>query len=155
MSKFLAPPELQHTRFSCRSGSLGVCSNSSPLSQHCHPIISSSVALFSSCLQSFPVSGSFPVIQLFTSHGPPTIWASASASVLIINIQCWFPLGLTGLISLLSKGLSRVFFSATIQKHQFLGPQPSLWSNSHIHMTIRKPYLWLYGQLCKQIEKLR
>ena len=155
MSKSLAPPELQHIRFSCHSPSPGVCSNSSPLSQCCHPIISSSVALFSSCLQSFPVSGSFPVIQLFTSGGPPTIWASASVSVLIINIQCWFPLGLTGLISLLSKGLSRVFFSTTIQKHQFLGPQPSLWSNSHIRMTIRKPCLWLYGQLCKQTEKLR
>ena len=147
MSKSLAPPELQHNRFSCRSLSLGVCSNSSPLSQCCHPIISSSVALFSSCLQSFPVSGSFPVIQLFTSGGPPTIWASASVSVLIINIQCWFPLGLTGLISLLSKGLSRVFFSTTIQKHQFLG-HSLLYGPTLISVWLLENHIFDYMDSC-------
>ena len=89
----------------------------------CHP--------FSSCLQSFPASGSFPMSQLFVSGGQ-SVGASASASVLPMNIQGWFPLGLTALISLLSKGLSRVFSVTTIQKHQFFGSQVSLWSNSHI-----------------------
>ena len=105
--------------------------NSCPLSWWWHPTISSSVTLFSSCHQSFPASGSFPVSQLFTSDGQ-SIEASVSASVLPVNIQGWFPLGLTGLISLLSKGLSRVFFSTTIQKHQFFGTQSTLWSNFHI-----------------------
>ena len=85
---------------------------------------------FSSCPQSFPASGSFPVSQLFTSGGKRI---RASASVLPMNIQDWFPLRLTGLITLLSKGLSRVFSSTTVWKHQFFGAQPSLWSNSHIH----------------------
>ena len=101
-------------------------------SQWCHLAIPSSVVPFSSCLQSFPVSGSFPVSQFFTSGGQ-SIGASASASVLPMNIQDWFPLGLTSLISLLFKGLSRVFSSTTVWKHQFFGAQPSLWSNSHIH----------------------
>ena len=92
-----------------------------------HPTISSSVAPFSSCPQSFPASGSFPMSWLFKSGGPNI---RASASVLPVNIQDWFPLGLTGLISLLSKGLPRVFSSTTIWKHQFFGSQPSLWSNS-------------------------
>ena len=105
-----------------------VCSNS-PLSQWCNPTISSSVAPFS-CLQSFPASGSFPMNRLFASGGQ-SIRASASASVLPVNMQGWSPLGMTGLIFLLSKGLSRVF-STTIQKHQFFGTKPSLWSNSHI-----------------------
>ena len=87
---------------------------------------------FSSCLQSFPASGSFPMSQFFESGGQST-GASASPSVLPMNIQDWFPLGLTGLISLQSKGLSRVFFSTTGQKHQFFSTQLSLWSNSHIH----------------------
>ena len=100
---------LQHFRLPCPSLSPAVCSNSCPLSCCCYPTISSSVALFS-CPQSFPASGSFPVSQLFASGGQ-TIGASASASVLPVNIQGWFPLGLTGLISLLSKGLSRVFAS--------------------------------------------
>ena len=90
----------------------------------CHP--------FSSCFQSFPAWGSFPVSQLFTSGGQ-SVEASASASVLAVNIQDWFPLGWTGWISLQSKGLSRVFSNTTVQKHQFFGAQPSLWSNSHIH----------------------
>ena len=94
--------------------------------------ISSSVIPFSSCLLSFPASGSFPMSQLFISGGQ-SIGASASASVLLKNIQGWFPLGLTGLSSLLSKGLSRVFSKTTVWNHQFFGTQPSLWTNSHIH----------------------
>ena len=93
--------------------------------------ISYSVVPISSCLQSFPASGFFPMSQLFTSDGQ-NIVASASAPVLPMNIQDWFPLGLTDLISLQFKGLSRVF-STTIQKHQFFSVQPSLWSSSHIH----------------------
>ena len=93
--------------------------------QPSHPLLPP----FSSCPQSFPASGSFPLNQLFTSGGQ-RIGASASASVLPMNIQGWFPLGLTDLISLLSKGLSRVFSSTTVQKHQFVSTVPSLWSNS-------------------------
>ena len=103
----------------------GVCSNSCPLSLWCHPTISSYVSPFSSCSPSFLASGSFPTSQLFAS-GMQSIRASASASVLPMNIQGWFPLGLTSLISLLSKGLSRVSSSTTVQKHQFFGTQPSL-----------------------------
>ena len=109
------------------------CSNWSPLSQWCHPTISFSVTHFSSCLQSFPASGSFPMSQLFASRSQSI---GASVSVLPNNIQGWYPLGLPGLISLLS---SRVFSSTMIQKHQFFGTQPSLWSNSHI-------YTWLLGK---------
>ena len=128
---------MQHARLPCPSWSPRLCSNSCPLSQGCHPTISSSATTFPSCLQSFPASESFPVSQLFTSGGQ-SIGASASASVLPVNIRWfhgkgWFPLGLTGLISLLSKGLSRVFTNTTLQKHQFFGTQPSLWSISHIH----------------------
>ena len=101
----------------------GVCSDSCPLSRWCHPSISSSVIPFS-CLQSFPASGSFLMSWLFSS-GAQSIGASASASVFPMNIQGWFPLGLTGLISLLSKGVSRVFSNTTVQKHQFFGIQPS------------------------------
>ena len=97
-----------------------------------HPIISSSVVPFSSHLQSFPASGSFPVNQFFSS-GDQNIGASDSASVLPMNIQDWFPLRLTGLISLQAKGLSRAFSNTTVQKHQFFNAQLSLWSNSHIH----------------------
>ena len=110
-------PWIQHARLPCPSLSPSVCSNSCPLSWWCHPIISSSVVPFSSYLQSFPASGSFPVSQFFPSGGQ-SIRASASAAVLPMNIQGWFPLGLTGLISLLSKGLSRVFSNTTVQKHQ-------------------------------------
>ena len=116
----------------CPSSTPGACSNSCPLSQWYHPTISSSVIPFSFCPQSFPASRSFPMNRLFTSGGQ-SIGASASASVLPVNIQDWFPLGLTGLISLLSKELSRVFSSTTMQKHQFFGVHPSLWSNSHIY----------------------
>ena len=109
-----------------------------PLSLWCHPTISSSVIPFSH-LQSFPASGPFPVSQFFTSGGQ-SIEASASASVLPMNIQDWLPLGLTGLISLQSKGLSRVFSSTTVWKHQLFGAQLSLWSNSHIHIwLLEKP----------------
>ena len=97
----------------------------------CHPTISSSVASFSSCPQSFPASGSFPISWLFTSSGQ-NIGASASASDLPVNIQGWLPLGLISLISLLSKELSTVFSSTTVQKHQLFSAQPSGWSNSHI-----------------------
>ena len=108
MSNSLQPYELQHARPPCPSPTPGVYSNSCPLSQWCHPTISSSVTLFSSCLQSFPASGSFQMSQLFASGGQST-GVSASTSVLPMNIQSWFPLRLTGLISLQSKGLSRVF----------------------------------------------
>ena len=105
--------------------SLSIINSWSSSSQWCHPAISSSVIPFSSCLQSFPASGSFPVSRLFTSNSH-SIGASASSSVLSMNIQDWFPLGLTDLISLQSKGLSRVFSSATVWKRQFFGTQPSL-----------------------------
>ena len=131
----LWPHGLQHARIPCPSPSSGVCSNSC---QWCHPTTSSSVTPFSSCPQSFPESGSYQMSQLFISGGQ-SIGTSASASVLPmnigligLNIQDWFPLGLTGLISLLSKGLSKVLSSTTIWKHQFFGAQPSLWSNSQI-----------------------
>ena len=104
--------------------------SSCPLNRWCHLTISSSLALFF-CLQFFPTSGSFPRSQLFTLCDQ-SVGASASASVLPKNIQGWFPLGWTGLISLQSKGLWRVFSSATVQKHQFFGTHPSLWLNSHI-----------------------
>ena len=125
------PRALEHARLPCPSLSPGVCSNSCPLSQWCYPVVSSSVTCFSSCPQSFPTSGYFPIGWLFASDGQNTA-ASASESVPPMNIQDWFPLGLTGLISLHSKGLSRVFSSATVWKHQFFDAQPSLWSNSHI-----------------------
>ena len=132
MSNSLWPHGLQHARPPCPSPSLGACSNSRPLSQWCHPTILSSAIPFSSYLHSFPASESFPMSQFFPSGGQ-SIRASASASILPMNIQDWFPLGLTGLISLQSKGLSIVFSNTTIQKHQFFGTQISLWSNSHIH----------------------
>ena len=121
----LQPLGLQHARLPCPSPTPGACSNSCLSSQWCHPTISSSVVPFSSCLQSCPASGSFPVSQFFTS-GDQSIGASASASVLPMNTQDWSPLGWTGWISLQSKGLSRVFSRTTIQKHQFFGSQLSL-----------------------------
>ena len=117
-------------RLPCPLPSPGACSNSCPLSQWCHSTISSSVIPFS-CLQSFPALGSFPLSWLFTSGGQ-SIGASASTSVLPMKIWDWFPLGWTDLISLQSKGLSRVFFSTTIQKHHFFSSLLSLWSSSHI-----------------------
>ena len=142
VSHSLRPHGLQHARPPCSSPTPGVYTNSCPLSRWCHPTISSSVIPFSSCLQSFPASGSFPVSQLFTSGGQNT-GASASASVLPMNIHDWSPLGWTGWISLLSKGLSRVFYNTTVKKHQFFGVQLSLWSNSHIHTwLLEKPKPW-------------
>ena len=128
----LCPHGLPHARLPCPSPSPGACSNSCLLSQWCHPIISSSVVPFSSCLQSFPASNYFPVSRFFVSGGQ-SIGASASASVPPMNIQDWFPLGWTGRISLQSNRLSRIFSNTTVQKHQFFCTQPSLWSNSHIH----------------------
>ena len=133
VSDSLWPHGPQHTRLPCPSSSPGACSNSCLLSWWCHPTILSSVIPFSSCLQSFPVSGSFLRSWLFASGGQST-GASASALVLPMNIQDWFSLGWTGWISLQSEGLSRVFFSTTVQKHQFFGgAQPPLWSSYHIH----------------------
>ena len=123
---------LQHTRPLCPSPNPRIYSNSCPSSRWCHPTILFSVVLFSSHLQSFPASGSFQMSQLFTSGGK-SIGVSASASVLSVNIQDWLPLGWNSLISLLSKGLPRVFSNTTVQMHQFYGAQLSLYSNSHIH----------------------
>ena len=120
MSNSLQPHGLQHTRPPCPSPTLRAYSNSCTLSQWFHTTISSSVIPFSSHLQSFPASGSFPMSQFFASGGQ-SIGVSASASVLPMNIQDWSPLGWTGWISLQSKGFSRVFSNTTVQKHQFLG----------------------------------
>ena len=125
VSDFLQPHRLQHTRLPCPSPTPRVYSNSCPLSRWCHPTTSSSVIPFSSCLQSFPTSGSFQMIQFFTS-GDQTIGVSASASVLSMNIQDWFPLGWTDWISLQPKGLSRVFSNTIVQKHQLFNAQLSL-----------------------------
>ena len=131
VSDSLWPHGLQHARLPCPSLSPRLCSNSCPLNRWCYSDISSPVIPFFTCLQSFPASGSFPM--LFTSGGQ-SIGASASASVLPKNIQGWFPLGLIGLLSLLCKGLSRVFFSTTVQKHQFFSAHLPLWSNSHTRL---------------------
>ena len=150
MSDSLRPHGLQQLRLPCPSLSPRVCSNSCPLSQWCHLIISSSVSPFSPffpCPQSFPTSRYFPKTQPFALGGQ-SIGALASASVLPMNIQGWFPLRLTGLMSLLSKGLSRVTPSKTVWKHQFFGARLSLWSNYHIHTwLLEKTQLWLYGPL--------
>ena len=132
VSDSLRPYGLQHARLPCPSPTPGAYSNSCPSHWWCHLTISSSVVPFSSCFQSFPASGSFPVSWFFTS-GNQSIGISDSASVLPMHIQDWFPLGLTGWISLQSKGLLRVFSNTTVQKHQFFGPQLSLYSNSHIN----------------------
>ena len=126
MSSFLQPHGLQHTRLPCPSSIPGACSNSCPWSRWWYRTISSSVVLISSCLQSFPASGSFPMSQFFAVLRIQRIGASASASVLPLNFQDCFCLGQTGLISLQSKGLSRVFSNTTVQKHQFFGAQFSL-----------------------------
>ena len=132
VSDSLQPHELQHARPPCPSPTPGVHPNSCPLSWWCHPTVSPSVVPFSSCPQSFPASGSFQISQLFTSGGQ-SIGVSASASVFPMNIQDWSPSGWTGWISLLSEGLSRVFSSTTVQKHQFFSAQLSSQANSHIH----------------------
>ena len=131
-SNSLRPHGPQQARLPCPSPFPRACSNSCPLSQWCHPPILSSVFPFSSCLQSFPASGSFLMSQLFSSGGQ-SFGASASASVFPVNIKDWFPLGLTGLISLQSKGISRVFPNTIVQMYLFFGTQTSLWSSSYIH----------------------
>ena len=125
VSDSLRPHGLQHTRPPCPSPTPAVYSNSCLLSRCCYPTISPSVVPFSSYLQSSPASGSFPISWFFASGGQ-SIGVSASASVFPRNIQDWFPLGLTGWISLQSKGFSRVFSSTTVQKHQFFSAQLSL-----------------------------
>ena len=132
MSESLRPHESQHARPPCLSPTPGVYSNSCLSSRWCHSAISSSVVPFSSCPQSLPAAGSFPMSQLF-AWGDQSTGVSASASGLPMNTQDWSPLGWTGWISLQSKELSRVFSNTTIQKHQFFGAQPSSQSNSHIH----------------------
>ena len=158
MTDCFQPHELQHTRLPCPSQSPRVCSVSCPLNWWCHPTISFSVIPFPSCLQSFPASGSFPMSWLFASDGQ-RIGASSSPSVLPMNIQDWFSLGL---ISLLSKGLfSRVFSSTTVQKHKFFGIQPSLRSGTVscgvtalfswvlVHKVLLRPPSVYFPVLCK------
>ena len=133
MSHSLLPHGLQHARLPCSWPTSRACSNLCSSSRWCHPTISSSVVLFFSFLQSFPASGSFPMSQFFAS-GDQSIGASPSASVFPMNIQGWFPLGWTGLISLLSKGLWRVFYSTTVLWHlAFL-----MVHLSHLYMITRK-----------------
>ena len=145
------PYGLQHARPPCPSPSPRVCSVSCPLSQWCYLTISSSVIPFSFCLQSFPTSSSFLVSRLFSSGGQSIGNSpSPSASVLPMNIQAWFSLGLTSLISLQSKGLWGVFSSPIIQKHQIFGTQPSLKSNFHICNDYWKNHSLDYMDLCYQ-----
>ena len=132
VSNSLQPHESQHARPPCPSPSPRVHSDSSPLSQWCHPAISSSVIPFSSCPQSLPAPESFPKSQLF-AWGAQSTGVSALASFLPKKSQGWSPSEWTGWISLQSKGFSRVFSNTTVQKHQFFGAQPSSQSNSHIH----------------------
>ena len=139
VSDSLQPRGLQYARPPCPSPTPGVYPNSCPLSQWCHPTSSSSVIPFSSCLQSLTASGSFQMSQFFAS-GSQSIGVSASTSVLLMNTQVWFPLGLIDLISLKSKGLSRVFSRTAVWKHQLFSDQPTLWSNSYI-------CTWLLGKL--------
>ena len=142
MSDSLWPCGLQLARLPWLSPTPGACSSSCPSSQWGHPTISCSVIPFS-CLQSFTASGSFAMTQFFT-WGDQSIGVSALASVLPMNVQDWFPFGLTSWISLQSKGLLRVFSNTTVQKHQFFSTQPSFWPNSHIHTwLLEKPELWL------------
>ena len=139
VSDFLWPHESQHARPPCPSLTPRVHPDSRPSSQWCHPAISSSVIPFSSCPQSLPASGSFPMSQLF-AWGGQSIGVSALVSVLPVNTQDWSPSEWTGWISLQSKGLARVFSNTTVQKHQFFGAQLSSQSNSHIHIwPLEKP----------------
>ena len=144
----LRPHGLKHTKFPCLSLTPGACSNSCPSSWWCHPTISFSVIPFSSCPHSFPASESFPMSQFFPSGGQSI---GASASILRMNIQDWFPLGLTGLISMQFKGLSGVFYNTTAQKHKFFSAHFSLWSNSHNHTwLLEKNHDLDYRDLCCQ-----
>ena len=152
VSDSLQPYGLQHTRPPCPLPTPGVYSNSCPLSRWCHPTNSSSVIPFSSCLQSFPASGSFQTSQFFAS-GAQSIGVSASVSVLPMNIQDWFPSGWTGWMSLQSKGLSRVFSNTTIQKHQFFGAQIFLRSKlTSIHATAAAKSLQFCPTLCNPMD---
>ena len=146
MSDSLQSNGLQNTRLPCPSLSPRACSDSCPLSQWCHPTII--ILCHPLLLQSFPASGSFPMSQFFISGGQ-RFGASASASILPMNIQDWFLSGLIGLISLQSKVLSRVFSKTTLQKRQSFVTQPSLWSNSHIHDYL-KNHSFDYMELCWQ-----
>ena len=137
VSDFATPWTAAHQAPLFITSFLSLLKYSCPLSQWYRPAISSSVAPFSSCLQSFPASGSFPMSQFFASDGQ-SIWAPASAPVLPRNIQGWFSSGMSGLISMLSKGLSRVFSNITVRMCQFLGTQPYLLANSHIYMITGK-----------------
>ena len=133
--QLFATPWTAARKLPCPSPSPRVCPSSCPLHQWCHPTISTSVALFSFCLQSFPASGSFPMSWLFASGGQSI---GASALVLPLSIKGWFPLRLTDMISLLSKGLSWVFSSTTVQNYQFFSALPSLWSSSQSYLTTGK-----------------
>jgi len=141
---------LHHARLSCPSLSPGVCSKSCPLSWWCHPTILSTVTSFSSLRQSFPASGSFPMNQLFASGGQTT-GAPALASVLPMNIQDWFPLGLTGLITLQSKEFSKVFSSITVQKHQIFNTQLYSPTLTSIH-NYWKNHNFDYMDCCQQSD---
>ena len=147
MSDFLWPHWLQHSRFPCPSQTPRACSNLSSWSWWCHPTISS-VIPFSSCLQSFPASGSFQMSQFFESGGQ-SFGVSASVSVIPMKIQNWFPLGWTGQISLQSKGLSRVFSNTTLQKHQFFGTQLS-----HPYMTTGKTIVLIRRTFVSKVMSL-
>ena len=160
MSDSWRPHGLQHARLPCPSPFPRVSSKSCLLSQWCHPTISPLVVPISFCPQTFPASGYFPKNRFFESGGR-SVGSSASALVLPVNIQGWSPLGWTGWISLQSEGLSRVFSSTTVQKHQFFGAQLSLWSTSHPYMTtgktvgltrwtfVGKVMSLLYNMLCR------
>ena len=153
MSHYCRPHGPRHTRLLCPSLSLRVCSNSCLLNWSCPPTISSSLAPFSFCLQSFKAWGSFPVNQLFPSSGQSI---GASAKLLPVNIQGWFPLGVTGLISLQFKGLSKVYSSTTVWKHLYFGLQPSLLVQpTHLHMTTGKTIvLTIWTFVCKMMPLL-
>ena len=148
MSNSLQSHGLQHASLPCPSPSPRACSNSCLLNRWFHPTISSSVVPFSSCLQSSPASGPFSVSQLFASGGQ-SIGASVSASIPPVNIQDWFPLRLTGLISLQSRGFPRVLSNTIIQKHQFFSTQPSLWSSSQSMHDYEKNHSFDYMDLCQ------
>ena len=146
-SDSLQPQVVQQASLPCPSPSAGACSNSCPLSWWYHPTISPSVVPFSSCLLSFPASGSFPMSQLFTWCGQHT---GALASVLPMNIQGWVTLGSIDLISLQSKGLSRGFSNTPLQNHQFFIAQPSIWYDSHIHKWLLEKHSFNSSDLCWQ-----
>ena len=150
MSDSLRPSGLQHTRLLCPPPSPRVCSKSHPLSQWCFLTTSTSATCFSSCPQSLPASGSFPINWLLESGGQ-SIVASAIASVLLINIQSWFPLGLTDLIFLMFKGLSRVFSSTTVRRHQFFWHSAFFMVQFYIHTWLLKKHSFDYMDICWQM----